>query len=164
MPPSDVSPADPTGPPARGRVRWRRFAILFVPAMAAAVTMVVLTTEGVLAASISVSGSAFEVSANQLQGTGFEQFGGVVTDGQGNPHPVAISAIHHATLTNLCQSVSVGGVTLRITAGGGSQPASASSRPPQNGRLRRQFRNRCRALSGWTSSSGVITSSRRFRS
>jgi len=127
MPPTDAVPADPAGPPARGRVRWRRFAILFIPAMAAAATMVVLTTEGVLAASISVSGSAFEVSANQLQGTGFEQFGGVVTDSKGNPHPVAISAIHHATLTNLCQSVSVGGVTLRITAGGGSSPASADN-------------------------------------
>lgn len=40
---------------------------------------------------------------------------------------MAISAIHHATLTNLCQSVSVGGVTLRITAGGGSSPASADN-------------------------------------
>jgi hypothetical protein len=95
--------------------------------MAAAATMVVLTTEGVLAASISVSGSAFEVSANQLKGSGFEQFGGVVTDGKGNPHAVAISAIHHATLSNLCQSVSVGGVTLRISAGGGSSPAVADN-------------------------------------
>ena len=80
MPRTESTSADPAGSPARGRVRWRRFAILFIPAMAAAATMVVLTTEGVLAASISVSGSAFEVSANQLQGTGFEQFGGVVTD------------------------------------------------------------------------------------
>ena len=127
MPPTDTSPAAAAGPPTRGRVRWRRFAILFVPAMAAAATMAVLTSEGVLAASISVSGSAFEVSANQLKGTGFEQFGGVVTDGKGNPHPVAISAIQHATLSNLCQSVSVGGVTLRITAGGGSAPASADN-------------------------------------
>jgi uncharacterized protein DUF6230 len=127
MPPTATAPAGPDGPPTRGRVRWRRFAILFIPAMAAAATMVVLTTEGVLAASISVSGSAFEVSASQLKGSGFEQFGGVVTDGKGNPHPVAISAIHHATLSSLCQSVSVGGVTLRITAGGGSSPAVADN-------------------------------------
>jgi Family of unknown function (DUF6230) len=127
MPPSETSPADAAGPPPRGRVHWRRFALLFVPAMAAAATLVALTTEGVLAASISVSGSAFEVSADQLQGTGFEQFGGVVTDAKGNPHPVAISAIQKATLTNLCQSVSVGGVTLRITAGGGGTPASADN-------------------------------------
>jgi hypothetical protein len=108
-------------------VRWRRFAILFVPAMAVAAVLVALTTEGVLAASISVSGSAFEVSSTQLKGTGFEQFGGVVTDSKGNQHPVAISAIKSASLANLCQSVSVGPLTLRITAGGGSSPAQATN-------------------------------------
>ena len=127
MPPTDVSPADPTGPPARGRVRWRRFAILFVPAMAAAVTMVVLTTEGVLAASISVSGSAFEVSANQLQGTGFEQFGGIATQATGTQHPVAVSVIRNATLQSLCQSVAVGPFTLVLRAGAGSTPVSAEN-------------------------------------
>jgi hypothetical protein len=37
-----------------GKVRWRRFAILFVPAAAAAAIMVTLTAQGVLAASLSV--------------------------------------------------------------------------------------------------------------
>jgi hypothetical protein len=100
---------------------------LFVPAMAAAATLVALTAEGVLAASISVSGSAFEVSATKLQGTGFEQFGGVVSDTKGGQHPVAISAIKSAALTDLCQSVSVGPLTLRITAGGGGTPATADN-------------------------------------
>jgi len=95
--------------------------------MAAAAALVVLTTEGVLAASISVSGTAFEVTSSQLKGTGFEQFGGLVTDSSGGQHPVAISAIKSASLANLCQSVSVGPVTLRITAGGGSQPATADN-------------------------------------
>jgi hypothetical protein len=95
--------------------------------MAAAAVLVALTTQGVLAASISVSGSAFEVSSSQLKGTGFEQFGGLVTDSKGNPHPVAISAIKSASLAHLCQSISVGPVTLRITAGGGSTPATASN-------------------------------------
>ncbi|HUY51754.1 MAG TPA: DUF6230 family protein [Streptosporangiaceae bacterium] len=127
MPSSGQTPADPPEHAPHGKVRWRRFAILFVPAMAAAATLVALTAEGVLAASISVSGSAFEVSASQLQGTGFEQFGGVVADTKGNQHPVAISAIKSASLANLCQSVSVGPLTLRITAGGGSTPATASN-------------------------------------
>ncbi len=127
MPPNDSSPADTSSSRPQGRVRWRRFAILFVPAMAAAATLVALTTEGVLAASISVSGSAFEVSSSQLKGTGFEQFGGAVTDSKGAPHPVAISAMKSASLANLCQSISVGPVTLRITAGGGGSPASASN-------------------------------------
>lgn len=127
MPPSTSTSADPAGPAPQGRVRWRRFAVLFVPAMAAAAVLVALTTEGVLASSISVSGSAFEVTSSQLKGTGFEQFGGEVTESNGNPHPVAISAIKSASLANLCQSVSVGPVTLRITAGGGSTPATASN-------------------------------------
>jgi len=76
MPPSSSTSVDPAEPARTGRVRWRRFAILFVPAMAVAAVLVALTTEGVLAASISVSGSAFEVSSTQLKGTGFEQFGG----------------------------------------------------------------------------------------
>jgi hypothetical protein len=95
--------------------------------MAVAAVLVALTTQGVLAASISVSGSAFEVSSTQLKGTGFEQFGGVVTDSKGTQHPVAISAIKSASLANLCQSVSVGPLTLRITAGGGSSPAQATN-------------------------------------
>lgn len=127
MSPSTSTPADPAEPAPEGRVRWRRFAILFVPAMAAAAVLVALTTEGVLAASISVSGSAFEVSSSQLKGTGFEQFGGLVADSKGGQHPVAISAIKSASLANLCQSVSVGPITLRITAGGGSTPATASN-------------------------------------
>jgi hypothetical protein len=123
-----MSTSDSTlaGPP-QGQVRWRRFAILFVPAMAAAAVLIALTAEGVLAANISVSGSAFKVSASQLQGTGFEQFGGVVAGSNGSQHPVAISAIKSASLTNLCQSVSVGPLTLRITAGGGGNPATASN-------------------------------------
>ena len=127
MSPSGSTPASPPGPAPQGRVRWRRFAILFVPAMVAAAAMIALTAEGVFAASISVSGSPFEVSASQLKGNGFEQFGGMVTDSKGGQHPVAISAIKSAALTNLCQSVSVGPLTLRITAGGGSTPATASN-------------------------------------
>ena len=127
MPPTDSPPDDSPGQAQQGRVRWRRFALLFVPAMATAATLVALTTEGVLAASISVSGTAFQVSASQLKGSGFEQFGGVVTESNGNPHPVAISAIKSASLSDLCQSVSVGPVTLRITAGSGGTPASAGN-------------------------------------
>jgi hypothetical protein len=114
---------------ASGRTRWRRFAILFVPAAAVAATLVTLTAQGVLAASISVSGTAFEVTASRLNATGFEQFGGFVTQaGKGSPsHPVAITALRTATLTNLCQSVSVGGVTMVIKAGGGGTPVSASN-------------------------------------
>src|SRR5713226_7240757 len=126
---SENTTPEPAEPPVEGRVRWRRFAIAFVPALAAAATLIALTTEGVLAASISVSGSAFEVSSSELNGTGFEQFGGVVTEQNGTQHLVAISAIKSASLANLCQSVTVPGLgtALRITAGGGGSPATASN-------------------------------------
>jgi hypothetical protein len=114
--------------PALGKVRWRRFAIIAVPAVAIAGALIGLTAKGAIASSISVSGQEFTVTSSQLNGTGgFEQFGGEVTQANNTPHPVVISAIGHATLANLCQSVKVGPVTLRLTAGGGGNPAVADN-------------------------------------
>jgi hypothetical protein len=109
-----------------GKVRWRRFAIAAVPAVAIAGVLVGLTAEGAIASSISVSGEEYTVTATQLTGTGFEQFGGEVSNASG-PQPVIVSAINSAKLTGLCQSVKIGPVTLRLTAGTGGTPASASN-------------------------------------
>jgi hypothetical protein len=115
---------------AAGRVRWRRFAIAVLPALAVAGLLSGLTAEGAIAASISVSGEEFLVTAQQLTGAGFQQYPGQITvDGTDRPTytvPVVVSAIRHATLTHMCQSVSVAGLTLRLTAGGGAAPVSAS--------------------------------------
>jgi hypothetical protein len=116
-----------SSPRTAGKVRWRRFAIAAVPAIAVAGTLVGLTAQGAIASSISVSGKAFTITASQLSGTGFEQFGGVVTDSSGTQHPVMVSAIQNANLTNLCQSVSVFGITLRLTAGDAGTPANAQN-------------------------------------
>ena len=110
-----------------GKVRWRRFAIAAVPAIAVAGTLVGLTAEGAIASSISVSGEAFTISAKQLSGTGFEQFGGIVAQSNGTPHPVMVSAIQNANLTNLCQSVTIGPITLRLTAGDAGTPVNAQN-------------------------------------
>jgi hypothetical protein len=114
-----------------GHVQWRRFAIVALPAAAIAGLLIGLTAEGAMAASISVSGQEFLVTADQLSGSGFEQFGGQVTsdgtDGSQSSQPVIVSAISTAKLTNLCQSVSVAGVTLRLTAGGNGSAVSASN-------------------------------------
>ena len=48
-----------------------------VPAAAAAVALVVLTAQGAIAAQFSISGMPFVVTATQLKGTGFEQYGGL---------------------------------------------------------------------------------------
>jgi Family of unknown function (DUF6230) len=125
----------PTGEGARtqGRVRWRRFALLFVPAVGVTGLLLGLTAEGALASSFSISGQQFQVSANSLTGTGFQQFGTVDEEVGNKPVAVAESEIGTAHITNLCQSVvanfplGLGTYTLRITAGTGSTPVSASS-------------------------------------
>jgi hypothetical protein len=109
-----------------GRVKWRRLAIILTPAAAITAVLVGLTANGAIAASLSVSGQQFLVTSSQLQGTGFEQFGGQVNNGSGT-QPVVVSAIHSATLSHLCQQVKVGGVTLTLHAGDGSTPVSASN-------------------------------------
>jgi hypothetical protein len=105
----------------RGGTRWRRFAVVMVPSVAATAAIGVALAQGVLAASFSVSGQQFKVTAQTLDGHGFEQYGAVdVPSGKG-PVPVAVSAFSDATITGLCQSVVVptpiGDVTLKLTAG-----------------------------------------------
>ena len=64
-------------------MRRRRCAILMIPSAAVAAVLVGLTATGSIAASISVSGNAFEVTSAQLRGTGFEQFGSIATQATG---------------------------------------------------------------------------------
>lgn len=111
----------------QGRVRWRRFAIAAVPAVAIAGVLVGLTAKGAIASSFSVSGTEYTVTATQLAGNGFVQFGTALP--QGNKQiPVIESGIASARLTNLCQSVSVPLFgTIRLTAGNAGTPASASN-------------------------------------
>jgi hypothetical protein len=129
-----------TGAP--GRVRWRRFAVIFVPAAGVTVLLLSLTASGALASSFSISGEQFQVSADSLTGTGFQQFGTVdqtaggtnPQTGQQNPAAIAVaqSEIGSAQITNLCQSVVtnipvLGTYTLRITAGNKGTPVQADS-------------------------------------
>jgi Family of unknown function (DUF6230) len=112
-----------------GRVRWRRFGLILIPAAAVAIILVVLTAQSVLAVSFAISGVPFTVTASQLNGQGFEDFG--VVDHSisrnlpsGTTHMVlSASAIRSATISHLCLSVALlGAATLRITAAdGGSQ-------------------------------------------
>jgi hypothetical protein len=122
-----------SGPPAlQGKVRWRRFAAIMLPSMAAVAAVVVLTAQGAIAASFSISGQQFEVSAGSLNGTGFQQFATVDQSG-GGPVAVAESEIGTAKITSFCQSVvapfplGLGDFTLRITAGSGGTPVTADS-------------------------------------
>src|SRR5512147_1677727 len=93
----------------RGGTRWKRFAVVMVPSVAATAAIGVALAQGALAASFSVSGQSFKVTADKLVGSGFEQYGaidnGYTLSGQQTAHPVAVSAFKSATINNMCQSV-----------------------------------------------------------
>lgn len=120
---------DGQGSLVRGRTRWRRFAVAFIPAGALAGILMAGVAQGAVPVAINVSGQTFKVSASKLVGNGFSQYGSVVVDAKGNQIPVTVSAIRSATLYDLCQSVTVPGspITLLITAGGNNNPATATN-------------------------------------
>lgn len=115
-----------------GRVNWRRFAAIILPAAVLAGVLVVLTAQSVLAVSFSISGTPFTVTARELKGQGFEQFGvvdrSVIKDLPGNNNQIVLSenAIRSATISHLCLSVKIVGINMLITAGNGSTPVSGT--------------------------------------
>ena len=121
----------------RGRTRWKRFAVVMVPSVAATAAIGVALAQGALAASFSVSGQSFKVTTDQLDGKGFVQYGaidsGYTMSGQKTAHPVAVSGFKSATIKNLCQSVVtpdiplLGSVSLILKAGGGDTPVEAEN-------------------------------------
>jgi len=97
--------------------------------------LVALTAEGVLAANFSISGMPFVVTADKLEGDGFEQFATVdhMTPNSpwkgdtGGDEVVIVSAIKTASLTKLCQSVDMGGMFMKITAGDADTDVTAET-------------------------------------
>ena len=120
-----------------GRTRWRRFGVVMILSAGASAGLVSLVTSGAVAASFTVSGQQFKVSADSLEATGFVQYGTVdarVEPGGDTqtPEPVAVSAMKTATLDHLCQSVvtdlgDFGSVTLKISAGTGKNKVTAKN-------------------------------------
>src|SRR5690348_5900952 len=119
-----------------GRTRWRRFAAVMVPAVAAASLLMVGVASGAFPASFAVSGSTFKVSADELDGDGFVQYGGFASQKgatfqpNGLPAdtksaPVAVSGIKTATLTNLCQSVLIPGTSISLVIHAGNSTDDA---------------------------------------
>ncbi|WP_245252480.1 DUF6230 family protein [Streptomyces sp. KCTC 0041BP] len=114
-----------------GGVRWRRFALLTVPAIAVTAGLGIALAQGALAASFAVSGQQFKVSASSLEGEGFAQYGSVDVNARNELIPVAVTAIREAKLHDLCQSVVttlpvIGDISLNLTAGG-KTPVEASN-------------------------------------
>ncbi|WP_424215323.1 DUF6230 family protein [Streptomyces sp. BI20] len=112
-------------------MRWRRFAVLTVPAVAVTAGLGIALAQGALAASFAVSGQQFKVSAKSLEGEGFAQYGSVDANARGELLPVAVTAIREAKLNSLCQSVVttlpvIGDISLNLTAGT-KNPVEASN-------------------------------------
>ncbi|MGX9884401.1 DUF6230 family protein [Streptomyces sp. NPDC002276] len=122
-------------PERRGQVRLRRAAVMAVPATLAFAALGILTAQGALGVQFSISGMPFTVTAKSLDGTGFEQFGGLDNMIPDSPNAgdtggqvlVMTSAIKNATLDSLCQSVDLGGINLLIKAGSGSTKVTATN-------------------------------------
>ncbi|MEU9121918.1 DUF6230 family protein [Streptomyces sp. NPDC048506] len=117
---------------ARGGTRWKRFAVVMVPSVAATAAIGVALSQGALAASFSVSGQQFKVTTDRLDGTGFVQYGAIDAQKGGKQIPVAVSAFSSAKIRNLCQSVVVpvpvfGDVSLKLSAGGNGTPVEAKN-------------------------------------
>ncbi|MDM4718705.1 DUF6230 family protein [Micromonospora sp. WMMA1363] len=127
----DTAPIEPAQP--QSGVRWRRFATSLAAVGAAAAGMVLLTAQGTLGVQFAISGLPFVITADKLSGTGFEQFATIDNMIENSPNEgdtggqvvVTVSAIDRAELTNLCQSVNMGGMYLKLTAGGDGRPVTA---------------------------------------
>ena len=119
---------DSKGDAAEGRTTWRRFAIAVAAPAVVAGGLVFGVATGALAASFSISGTQFKLSADKLVGTGFTQYsGGLHVQKTNTDVPAAMSGIHEAKITNLCQTVAVGPIILRIEAGkDAANPVEAS--------------------------------------
>ncbi|MGW5368531.1 DUF6230 family protein [Streptomyces sp. NPDC004009] len=123
------------GASGRGRVRARRAAMMAVPATLVAAGLAVLTAQGALGVQFAISGMPFVVTADKLEGTGFEQFGALDNMIENSPNQgdtggqelVVTSVVKNGTLTNLCQSVDLGGIQLVLTAGGRAKPVGVSN-------------------------------------
>jgi hypothetical protein len=119
----------------RGRVRLKRAAVMAVPATAVAAGLMILTAQGALGVQFAISGMPFVVTADKLEGEGFAQFGALDHMIENSPNEgdtggqvlVVTSVVKNGKLTNLCQSVDLGGIQLVLTAGNKSTPVSVKN-------------------------------------
>ncbi|MEV7725845.1 DUF6230 family protein [Streptomyces sp. NPDC087917] len=121
----------------RGGTRWKRFALVMVPSIAATAAVGVGLAQGALAASFSVSGQDFKVSADELVGQDLIQYGSVAEGAtlgskEKSKHPVTISGFSSAKITNMCQSLvtpipGIGNITLQLRTGNKGRPAVAEN-------------------------------------
>ncbi|MGW2251041.1 DUF6230 family protein [Kitasatospora sp. NPDC001660] len=103
-----------------GRTRWKRFAVILLPCLAATAALAAGVAENALAASFLISGEEFKLSADELRGEGFSLYGTVDLTREHDPVPVMVTGFESATIQGLCQSAVfpipvLGPFTLRLT-------------------------------------------------
>lgn len=124
---------DTTSPDApESHTSWKRFALFSLPAGAAVGGILIAMAQGALAASFTVSGQDFKISADELNGEGFVQYGWLDQTVREEAVPVAVAGIREAEIQGLCQSVLtefpiVGQISLRLTAGDRGTPVIAEN-------------------------------------
>ncbi|MEV8634180.1 DUF6230 family protein [Streptosporangium sp. NPDC051023] len=105
----------------RGRVRWKRFFLIFTPVAVVTSLLVGATAQGVIGATFVVSGDTFKLFTGELRGQDFTLAGGVVRTKKGQVIPVIVTGVRRAVATDLCTSALVrtpaGTITIRITGG-----------------------------------------------
>jgi hypothetical protein len=123
---------DAHGRKLTGRTSWWRFGVLCVPGLGVTAALAIALANGALGASFAVSGQQFKVSAKNLDGDGFAQYGSIDRNSKGETIPVAVTAIKKAEMNDLCQSVVtrlpvIGSISLHLTAGTGDKPVRATN-------------------------------------
>lgn len=111
----------------QGRISWKRFAALMVPATVLGGLLVGLTVEGAMATSFSVAGNPFVATASAVSGTGFVNYGKSLPTQDGAEHYVAVNALRTAKIKDFCMAIKLGPITTLMKAGGGATPVSGSN-------------------------------------
>jgi hypothetical protein len=115
----------------QGRVRWKRFILIFAPVATMTSLLIGATAQGVISATFVVSGDSFKLYTGELRGQGFALTGGVVHDKKGHVIPVIPLGVRRAIATDLCQSVlmktPLGSVTFRLTGGQGGNEVTVNN-------------------------------------
>ncbi|MEV6982585.1 DUF6230 family protein [Sphaerisporangium sp. NPDC051017] len=110
----------------QGRVRWRRFAAIFIPATLAASLLVFAAAQGAIGVSFVVSGRKIKTSVEKLRAFDVTQFDTTVETKDGRKIPVHVASNKRTESFGFCQSylfdTPLGPATLKLTGGTNGEP------------------------------------------
>ena len=78
-----------------------RIALVGIPAGIVSAALLGGVAQGAVPVSFAVSGTQFQITSSQLEGTGFSQYSGTAKDAEGVEHSVVTANIKDATLADL---------------------------------------------------------------